>query len=61
MRPLALCLLLAAPAAAEDWQPLDTAGITQALSSRVLQYEDGTLQDLQRRGRGKLGQMVGRG
>lgn len=51
MRSLALCLLLATPAAAEDWQSLDTAGITQALSSRVLRYEDGTQQDFFRDGR----------
>jgi hypothetical protein len=45
MRSLVLCLLLATPALAEDWTPLDDAGITAALSARVLQYQDGSTQN----------------
>lgn len=46
MRRLVLALvLLATPAAAEDWQPRDGAGIRAALTSRTLGYPDGTSQD----------------
>lgn len=38
-------LLSAAPALAEDWQRLDDAGITTALSARVLLYEEGSTQN----------------
>jgi hypothetical protein len=45
MRSLLLCLLLATPVLAEDWRMLDDAGITSALSARVLQYQDGSTQN----------------
>ena len=38
-------MLLASPASAEDWRQLDDAGITAALSARVLQYQDGASQN----------------
>ena len=44
---LALCLVapgLVAPVWAEDWRVLDAAGISAALSARVLGYEDGSTQ-----------------
>jgi hypothetical protein len=40
-----LTLCLAAPAWAEDWRVLDTAGIAAALSARVLGHEDGSTQN----------------
>ncbi|MFN6008166.1 MAG: hypothetical protein ACK47C_18905 [Paracoccaceae bacterium] len=45
MRSLMLCLALSTPALAEGWRVLDGAGITAALSARVLQYEDGSTQN----------------
>ncbi|MGL4238866.1 hypothetical protein [Tabrizicola sp.] len=45
MRALLLSLLLATPALAEDWRLLDDAGITAALTARVLRYEDGAEQN----------------
>lgn len=45
MRSLMLCLALSTPALAEGWHALDGAGITAALSARVLQYEDGSTQN----------------
>lgn len=46
MRRLAMGLaLLAGPAMAQEWQPLDGAGITAALSGRVVVYADGARQD----------------
>lgn len=51
MRAFALCLCLASPALAEEWQALDDAGIKTALEARVLQYEDGSLQDFFQDGR----------
>lgn len=38
-------LLLATPALAEKWKPIDGPAIRQALESRTLIYEDGTTQD----------------
>jgi hypothetical protein len=40
-----ISLALFTPALAEDWRPLDDAGITAALSARVLGYEDGSTQN----------------
>jgi hypothetical protein len=51
MRSAILCLLLAAPAWAEDWRVLDDARITAALAARVLQYEDGSTQNFFQDGR----------
>ncbi len=52
MRRLAMVLiLLAAPALALDWQKLDAAGITAALSGRVVVYADGARQDFNADGR----------
>lgn len=45
MRALFLTLFLAMPAAAEDWRALDAAGISAALSARVLRYDDGSTQN----------------
>jgi hypothetical protein len=45
MRVMMLWLCLAIPALAEDWRRLDDAGISAALSARVLQYEDGSTQN----------------
>ena len=46
MRRLAMALImLAGPAVAQDWQKLDAAGITAALSGRVVIYADGARQD----------------
>jgi hypothetical protein len=42
---LLLPMLFAVPALAEVWRPLDDAGITAALTSRVLLYEDGSTQN----------------
>lgn len=45
MRRLAISLaVLAGPATAQEWQPLDGAGITAALSGRVVIYADGARQ-----------------
>jgi hypothetical protein len=44
-RSILLALVLATPAHAEDWRVLDDAGITAALSARVLQYVDGAAQN----------------
>lgn len=52
--------LWALPAAAQDWQMLDGAAIAAALTSRVLAYEDGTLQDFFGDGRTLLGETLGR-
>jgi hypothetical protein len=46
-----LVLCLAVPAWAEDWRGLDTAGITKALTARVLGYEDGSTQNFFEDGR----------
>lgn len=43
--PFLIPLLLATPALAEDWKPLDGPAIRQALESRSLTYDDGTTQD----------------
>lgn len=51
MRSLLVCFLLSAPAFAEDWRVLDGAGISAALSARVLQYEDGLTQNFFENGR----------
>ncbi|KAF0117000.1 MAG: hypothetical protein FD150_90 [Rhodobacteraceae bacterium] len=51
MRTLTLCLLLTTPALAENWRTLDDAGITAALSARVLQYPDGSTQNFFQDGR----------
>lgn len=56
---LCLTLALAAPAAAEDatedatevWRLLEDDGITAALAARVLQYEDGAVQNFFQDGR----------
>jgi hypothetical protein len=45
MRSVLLCLCLVTPAMAKDWLVLDAAGITTALSARVLQYQDGSTQN----------------
>jgi hypothetical protein len=51
MRALLLTLALVTPAIAEDWRVLDDAAITEALSARVLQYEDGARQNFFQDGR----------
>ena len=55
MRAAILCLFLTIPALdpvhAEDWRRLDDAGITSALSARVLGYEDGSTQNFFQDGR----------
>ncbi|WP_149589405.1 hypothetical protein [Tabrizicola flagellatus] len=51
MRILLLTLCLALPATAEEWQALDAAGISAALSARVLRYDDGSTQNFFRDGR----------
>ena len=51
MRSLILCLALAGPVLAEDWRKLDDAGITAALSARVLGYDDGSTQNFFQDGR----------
>lgn len=54
-------MLVAGPALADDWQVLDGAGITGALTSRVIAYgEDGPLQDFFADGRTLKGEMLGR-
>jgi hypothetical protein len=50
-RHFLLALMLASPAVAEDWRRLDGAGITAALSARVLRYEDGSTQNFFQDGR----------
>lgn len=45
---------------AEDWQPLDGAGIASALAARVLVYEGGALQDFFADGRTLYGDQWGR-
>lgn len=40
-----IAVILATPAQAEDWRPLDDAGIKAALGARVLQYPDGATQN----------------
>jgi hypothetical protein len=45
LRSAILCLVLTSPALAGDWTLLDDAGITAALSARVLGYEDGSTQN----------------
>lgn len=47
----AFALLLVTPALAEDRHHLDDAGITAALSARVLQYPDGAAQNFYTDGR----------
>jgi hypothetical protein len=49
--PFLTALLLATPAWAEDWQPLDGPAIRAALESRSLIYDDGTTQDFRPDGR----------
>ena len=51
MRFVIISLLLASPVLAEDWRVLDDAGITAALSARVLGYEDGSSQNFFQGGR----------
>jgi hypothetical protein len=51
MRVLLVCLALASPALADGWRKLDDAGITAALSARVLGYEDGSTQTFFQDGR----------
>ncbi|MFN4201928.1 MAG: hypothetical protein ACK4GM_02595 [Tabrizicola sp.] len=51
MRSLFLTLVLAMPATAEDWRPLDAAGISAALSARVLRFDDGSFQNFFQDGR----------
>ncbi len=51
MRAILLCLCLATTALGDDWRRLDDAGITAALSSRVLRYEDGSTQNFFEGGR----------
>ncbi|MFN4192940.1 MAG: hypothetical protein ACK4FR_08350 [Tabrizicola sp.] len=51
MRSLFLTLVLAMPAAAEDWRPLDADGISAALSARVLRFDDGSMQNFFQDGR----------
>jgi hypothetical protein len=46
MRALVLLLCLPFPALADDWQVLDDADITAALSARVLGFEDGASQNV---------------
>jgi hypothetical protein len=50
-RAILLALCLASPVFADDWRELDAAGITEALSARVLQYEDGSTQNFFQDGR----------
>lgn len=45
LRSALLALILTTPALAEGWKRLDDAGITAALSARVLRYEDGSSQN----------------
>ncbi len=49
--PFLFCLLLAPPALAEDWHPLDGPAIRTALESRSLIYDDNTTQDFRPDGR----------
>jgi hypothetical protein len=49
--PFLFCLLLAPPALAEDWHPLDGPAIRTALESRSLIYDDNTTQDFRSDGR----------
>jgi hypothetical protein len=58
--PVMLLLCWPAMAPAEDWQPLDGAGIATALASRVLVYEGGALQDFFADGRTLYGDQWGR-
>lgn len=48
---MALALLIATPAAAEDWRALPGAEIAQALTARSLVYEGGATQDFRADGR----------
>ena len=59
-RTAALLVCLACPAAAEDWVALTGPEITQALTSRVLGYPDGTLQDFKSGGQTIAGSGEGR-
>ncbi|RYI20131.1 MAG: hypothetical protein EON48_09080 [Acetobacteraceae bacterium] len=45
LRSALLLLCIALPAQADGWRALDDAGITSALSARVLRYEDGSTQN----------------
>ena len=45
LRSALLVVCLVSPALAEDWQVLDDAGISAALTARVLRYEDGSTQN----------------
>jgi hypothetical protein len=45
LRSVLLCLVLTGPALAGGWTLLDGAGITAALSARVLGYDDGSTQN----------------
>jgi hypothetical protein len=51
LRSMVLALCLVSPARAEDWRVLDDAGVTAALSARVLEYEDGSTQNFFQDGR----------
>lgn len=60
IRTAVLLVCLAAPATAEDWIALTGPEITRALTSRVLGYPDGTLQDFHAGGRTIVGSDEGR-
>jgi hypothetical protein len=60
VRTAALLVCLACPVAAEDWVALTGPEITQALTSRVLGYPDGTLQDFKAGGQTIAGSAEGR-
>lgn len=60
MRSASLLACLASPAFADDWVALTGPDITRALTSRVLGYPDGTLQDFQASGRTIIGSRDGR-
>ena len=51
MRSLVLILVLALPARAEGWRPLDDTAIAAALAARVLQFADGSTQNFFQDGR----------
>jgi hypothetical protein len=60
--------LLPGPAMAQEWQPLDGAGITAVLSGRLVVYADGARQDFKpdgqticTKGRDSLGHWTLRG
>ena len=51
LRSVLLTVFLVTPALAEDWRVLEGAGITTALTARVLQYENGSTQNFFQDGR----------